>query len=90
MVMTEVLGLIVRERDRQERLRAEGKFSETCASITMSPHVKLAVLMEEVGEVATELCEPSRLSAVKLRNELIQVAAVCVAWLESMEGGSHT
>lgn len=49
--------------------------------------VLLAVLLEEVGEVATELIgrwpEPAWPAWVKA--ELIQVAAVCVRWLELLE-----
>ena len=50
------------------------------------------ILSEEVGEVAKELNEfwdrdylddPCFIS--KIKNELIQVAAVCVAWLEDLE-----
>ena len=43
---------------------------------------KLAVLTEELGEVAKEVVDGS--NRIKLRNELTQVAAVAVAWLESL------
>jgi NTP pyrophosphatase (non-canonical NTP hydrolase) len=51
---------------------------------------KFAVLSEEVGEVARELNETSEFGAgapnddSALAAELVQVAAVCVAWLESI------
>ena len=40
----------------------------------------LTVLVEEVGEVAKALQE-----GTNLEEELIQVAAVCVRWLEEMK-----
>jgi NTP pyrophosphatase (non-canonical NTP hydrolase) len=43
---------------------------------------KLAVLTEELGEVAKVVVDGS--NRVQLRNELTQVAAVAVAWLESL------
>jgi hypothetical protein len=47
----------------------------------------LAVLVEELGEVARELNEPWPAPAIGrlLRSELVQVAAVAVAWLETLE-----
>ena len=86
------------ERDRQDRSFVEGKFSFNCASRVADGVRKLRVLMEEVGEVAQavndiEECSvapnPCRKHLPKLRrhliSELVQVAAVCMAWLESME-----
>lgn len=70
------------ERERQEELKASGRFSETCADAGMSPTLKLAVLTEEVGEVARCLCDGD--SNARLREELVQVAAVAMAWLESL------
>ncbi len=43
---------------------------------------KVAVLTEEVGEVARAVLD---LDDEQLRTELIHVAAVAVAWLEGME-----
>ena len=43
---------------------------------------KNTVLGEEVGEVANAILEDDVLN---LRNELIQVAAVCVAWIETLD-----
>lgn len=42
----------------------------------------LAILMEEVGEVATDTFAGS---LDTLRTELIQVAAVAVAWIEAID-----
>lgn len=53
----------------------------------------LAILMEEIGEVSEDInelyptigkCYDLRIKE-DLRAELIQVAAVCIAWLESIE-----
>lgn len=80
---TKVLEDILIERERQETLCCDGALPWTCATPKVPAMRKLPVLMEEVGEVATELLadEPDR---ERLYNELIQVAAVAVAWAESL------
>lgn len=107
-----VLFDIQRERDRQEILRIQGKFVDTCASRTMTDPEKLAVLAEEFGEASREVTEAIifrakiRLwekepegddnygkvmitkiveSRQRLRKELIEVAAVAVAWCEALD-----
>lgn len=52
-----------------------------CSSFKVPPIVKAAVLAEECGEVSRALLDGQTAS---LRAELVQVAAVCVAWLESL------
>jgi NTP pyrophosphatase (non-canonical NTP hydrolase) len=56
------------------------------ASPSMSQWKKYAVLGEEFGEVANAMLEASfgKADAENIRRELIQVAAVAVAWLESL------
>ena len=85
------LNEIEAERERQERKcaekRAEGLTWLTCADPRMPDGEKLAVLMEEVGEVARELCDARAAREAPGRNlrvELIQVAAVAVAWAEAL------
>lgn len=76
------------ERERQEQLLKAGKFLFTCSSPVVDPQRKLRVLVEEIGEVAEaiEKVEMEKLDAKNfLISELIQSAAVCVAWLESLE-----
>jgi len=51
------------------------------SSLGVAPITKVAVLTEEVGEVARAVLE---LDDAQLKTELIQVAAVAVAWLEAM------
>ena len=87
----EVLRDIVNERNRQEELKAKGKFPATCADNTITDETKCAVLTEENGEVARVLCERAcnPLSPEgdddHLYTELIQVAAVACAWCEALQ-----
>jgi hypothetical protein len=101
-----VLCLIAEERKRQDALVRRGKFSWNC-SFDGPPYAeKLAVLSEEVGEVAREVVEhvitrdkyaaDEKLKTMpphreeyfreRLRSELVQVAAVCLAWVEHLSG----
>lgn len=52
-----------------------------CSSPAVPTVVRVAVLTEECGEVARAVLDQDRDG---LRAELVQVAAVAVAWLESM------
>lgn len=78
-----VLKWVEAERARQRRkwsgphLWGEGD----CSSPRVSTTVKMAVLAEEVGEVSRAVLERDR---EQLRRELVQVAAVAVAWLEGL------
>lgn len=78
----EVLRAVVAERLRQEEVHER--------SITDLPDLEcLAILTEEVGEVATAAIEyvtrtPEAECLASLREELIQVAAVAVAWAERL------
>lgn len=58
-----------------ERLRQDARHPE------WDEEKALAVLVEEVGEVAKALNEMDK---VELIRELVQVAAVCVRWLEQI------
>ena len=82
---------VYRERPRQEDLRRAGKFKATCATRgehELSHSGRLPVLAEEFGEVAKIIVEaiidPARMNWNELRKDLIQVAAVAVAWTESL------
>lgn len=75
-----VLSEVYEERVRQEELKASGRFAYTCADAECTDGQALAILVEEVGEVARAMCEGKG-----LRDELIQVAAVAVAWVERMD-----
>jgi hypothetical protein len=98
--LNSVLCDVERERDRQEALKRAGKFKWSCAdsSIAAANHTatdalgnaaKFAVLGEEFGEVARHITEALidgyRYNNRELKKELIQVAAVCVAWVEAID-----
>lgn len=68
--------------------------AEPFARTKVSESEKLAVLSEEVGEASKEVVEgiihvskgeSSVSDLTKLRKELVQVAAVAVAWVESLD-----
>jgi NTP pyrophosphatase (non-canonical NTP hydrolase) len=93
--MMSVFEQIAAERVRQQELLRAGKFTYTAASPVADNNRKLRILVEEVGEVAEAIDHLEQLNhnspAAKrqrehLREELIQVAAVAVAWLEALEG----
>jgi NTP pyrophosphatase (non-canonical NTP hydrolase) len=81
-----VLEKVEAERRRQELIAAGGGIAWSCADVMISPDLKLAVLTEEVGEVARAVLGEA--GAVRdggdLATELIHVAAVAVAWAESL------
>lgn len=83
MTRQSAIDAILKERARQERLKRQGKFPWTCATTNalVSRADKLTVLAEEFGEVARAICDGDD---ANLRDELTQVAAVCLAFLESL------
>jgi hypothetical protein len=78
-----VLRDVAVERQHQEHLKLAGKFRFTCADRGLSDPERLAILAEEFGEVARDVVERGE----GLRRELIQIAAVCVAWIERLDAG---
>lgn len=74
------LNAIVMERERQDELKAAGKFANTCAD-SISNGACLAILVEEVGEIARAMNEWDK-NPGQLKKEVTQVAAVAMAWLE--------
>lgn len=60
------------------------------AGSTPADHIgdgmRLAILVEEVGEVANELQAQEGVDSVAVARELSQVAAVAVSWLEWLVG----
>lgn len=85
------------ERTRQELLRAAGKFLYTCADpnfVALSHFGRVTVLGEEFGEVCRAALDAEKIAEgrgdpegalKKLRTELIQVAAVAVAYIEGLD-----
>jgi len=72
------------ERARQaERWSAPHRWGRgDCSSSEVDETVKASVLAEECGEVSRAVLDADHEA---LRRELIQVAAVAVAWLETYE-----
>lgn len=78
-----ILLKVYLERQRQEELLKAGKFGYTAADGKISDWRKAAILGEEVGEVCRALNDGESVEA--LQAELVQVAAVAVAWAEALE-----
>lgn len=94
LYLQSVLNDVEAERNRQEKLREAGKFGWTAAELfhknkLIACEEKLAVLSEEFGEVARLVAETvierSRRNPRELKKELIQVAAVAIAWCEAID-----
>lgn len=82
MVRMTVFDMIYDERVRQEKKwgASEGAWGKgDCSSPSVRPEVKVMVLGEEFGEVARAVLDHDDAG---LEQELVQVAAVAVAWLE--------
>ena len=67
-----------------ERERQTEKWGDQWGAGNTPPATKLAILVEEVGEVAKEVLEGGEENP-SLRKELVQLVAVGVAWLESLD-----
>jgi NTP pyrophosphatase (non-canonical NTP hydrolase) len=82
MTRDDIWAQIIKERGRQAAKwnRNHEWGHGDCSSDAVSPAVKVAVLAEECGEVARAALD----GTLDLKDELIQVAAVAVAWLESL------
>lgn len=78
MNRAEIYHLIDHERERQAALRESGKFRFVASDADCPDDLKLAALTEEIGEVARAYHDGNGLT-----DELVQVAAVAIAWLES-------
>jgi NTP pyrophosphatase (non-canonical NTP hydrolase) len=84
---------LVGEQLRSERIRAHEKHRDHSMESwpVLSPE-RYLVLAEEVGEVAKEFndakVEGRPIDADALRKELVQVAAMAVAWVAALDGGS--
>lgn len=70
MNQVEIINAIVKERLRQDYLHKKNKKDDY-----------LAILIEEVGEVARAIQLKDRRNQIE---EIIQVAAVAVRWLEEL------
>jgi hypothetical protein len=83
-----IFSEIEAERLRQDEFVRAGKFPFNCAG--QAPLTsKLAILGEEFGEVSEcvveiELIGKGKKSIADLRKEVLHVATVAVAWLETL------
>lgn len=86
----EALQDIHRERDRQRDLKEAGKFKYEPSDLELSHDQRYTILGEEFGEVGHELNEGivKTIDKKKLRKELVEVAAVAVAWIEAIDKGA--
>lgn len=76
----QALALITAERMRQVRLVNQGLvYTRVDGELATDPE-KYLVLAEELGEVATAISDATG----ELLRELVQVAAVATAWIESI------
>lgn len=84
MTRAEVLAAVSAERDRQlVKWGGEHDWGHgDCSGDGVDLTVKLVVLAEEFGEVARAILDRD---PAALRTELVQVAAVAVAILESLD-----
>lgn len=86
-----ILAEVSDERLRQEALKLAGRFTHTCAD-AMPDGARVAVLGEEFGEVCRAVLESGTAGTTSqdvhgkaLRAELVQVAAVAIAWIEGLD-----
>lgn len=75
----------------RERIRAHlkhGANGNSREDATWDNPEWLPILMEEVGEVAHELTYDAVNPKANLRKELVQVAAMAIAWIEAIDDGN--
>src|SRR4051812_38918671 len=81
-----ILDMIATERGRQELLKSQGRFTYSCSDKEITHAECCTVLAKEAGEVAHEVNDgigPDRfIDKRRLLKELIETAAVAVAWAE--------
>ena len=83
-----ISALVMKERHKQENRKKEGAFKYTLSDEAMDNFERLTCIEEEVGEIARAILVESGLATDTLGNhtaddEIIQVLALCFAWLES-------
>ena len=87
----DVLFHVETERKRQLILKAQGRFKYTPSDEELTDFERLAMIAEELGEVSrnclarAELVTDGEKSDPALYKELGQVAALSVAWMQSLD-----
>lgn len=70
----------------RERIRAHAKHSPQSRETAGATDAEwLPILMEELGEVAHELTYDANGSLPRIRAELVQVAAMAIAWIDAID-----
>jgi NTP pyrophosphatase (non-canonical NTP hydrolase) len=82
MLVTKSEAIIRREILRQLDLQQAGKFKHIAFDVGCSNETRLAMLMEELGEVARGLQNNDWRN---LKEELVQVAAIATSWVARLE-----
>lgn len=81
------LSIITMGRVHAESVRAILKHGEEgVINPALEAGAKLAILVEEVGEVARAMTYDNNQGPQHLYDELIQVANVAASWAQSLEG----
>lgn len=75
-------SLVNCELRRQNDLQEQGKFTYVAYDKECPLIVRLAMLTEEVGEVARAIQE---LDEQNLKEELVQIAAIAISWVARLE-----
>ena len=81
----DTIGYVLDEFHRQRTLWGDSK-----DLAPRDPGTWLAILTEEVGEAAKAIITPDSEPDGDLITELVQIAAVCVSWLDAIEHGGAT
>jgi NTP pyrophosphatase (non-canonical NTP hydrolase) len=82
------------EMVRQAQLKREGRFKHTPRDTDIPDTLKLAMLLEECGEVSRATLARAKVVQEteqdhSLKKELVQVAAIAIAWAEALGEESH-
>lgn len=72
------------ELSRQEVLKKQGKFANTCEDLALQGNYSdiVSVITEELGEFAKDTNENKR--PIELRDELVQIAACSISALRGL------
>jgi NTP pyrophosphatase (non-canonical NTP hydrolase) len=82
LLVTKSELLIRREILRQLDLQQAGKFQHVAFDVGCSNETRLAMLVEEIGEVARALQDNNWKN---LKEEIVQVAAIATSWVARLE-----
>jgi hypothetical protein len=86
----QALAAIDLERARQEKLKQDGRFLHTMFDMGLQEAERLALIVEEIGEVSRNVQARAHLVTDGNRTdralfiELTQVAALCCGWMERL------